>query len=487
MIHRDPNGFARERFDLIIIGGGVQGSTLALEAAVRGFRPLLLERDDFGRGTSGSVLGILHGGFRYLQGADLVRFRESVRAQRWWMEGFPELVEPLPSLLPLYGRALQRPVILRAALKANDFLRGRLRGDPGGATLPPGRLLSVEETLEAAPDLSEAGLEGGALWYDAWMVSPQRLIIETLRRACSLGARALNHMEVTGLRTGGGRLEGVEARDRIGGGRHVFRAPIVVNCAGPWIDDLSGRGSGPGSRLFHPSLAFNLLLDHSPPSHLALAIPGPHASDPVHFLCPFRGALLAGTVHAPWTPGRPPPESAPARLVEEFLTTLTHALPSLELSPERVRAHLTGLLPARAPGSDRTRARPTVSDHGAGGGPRGFFSVSPVKFTTAPSLSRRLVRRILPRGESRSGPRGGPLPPVRPWRSLEAFQALAERDPGRARGLVEEMVQEESVIHLEDLLLGRLDWGLEPGGFEEGRRVLERLPELLLPAPRSDP
>ena len=122
MIRRDPVAVDRSHFDLVVIGGGVYGIALALEAARRRLGVLLVERRDFGGETSWNSLHIIHGGLRSLQTMDLHRFREMVTERRWWLQEFPDLVEPLPCLMPLYGRGLRRPGVLRIALRVTDLL-----------------------------------------------------------------------------------------------------------------------------------------------------------------------------------------------------------------------------------------------------------------------------------------------------------------------------------------------------------------------------
>src|SRR5690606_5480760 len=139
MAAADAAGAARERYDLVIVGGGILGACLSLESTQRGLRTLLLERDEFAETTSANSLRILHGGLRYLQSLDLKRFHESVRERRWFLERFPEHTEPLPCLMPLYGRGLKRAGVLRLALAANDLLSARRnRGVRADRALPDG-------------------------------------------------------------------------------------------------------------------------------------------------------------------------------------------------------------------------------------------------------------------------------------------------------------------------------------------------------------
>jgi glycerol-3-phosphate dehydrogenase len=453
-----------ERYDLIVVGGGVQGVAVALEAAVRGLRPLLLERSDYGAATSSVTLRILHGGLRYLQRLDLPRFRESVRERRWWMQTFPELVEPLPCLMPLYGSGLHRRSVLGPALMLNDLLSSdRNAGVEAEGRLPAGRLVSRDDVLEGFPLTRKRGLRGGALWYDASMVSPQRLIVEMLRWVAGLGGESLNYVAATELLTARGVVTGVRAKHVLNGAELEFRAPRVIEAVGSWMPALASGSAGSGA-VFRPSLAFNLLLDRELPSSCAVAVKPPRRGSPVYFLRPYGRVTFAGTVHAPWTGALEHPPSVPDELIAAFLKDLTDAVPELSVTPEQVLRVFPGLLPVDSPGSTEVAGRALIVDHGLGGGPRGLVSVSGVKFTTARSTAERALDVAFP--ATTSGWASARLaqtarPEVRPWLPLAGVTELAARSPDAARRHLQAVIDEEAVCFPEDLVLRRLDWTLE--------------------------
>jgi glycerol-3-phosphate dehydrogenase len=389
VIDRDVQDTANRSYDLLVIGGGIYGAALALEAARSGRSTLLLERGDFGGATTRSSLRILHGGLRYLQRLDLPRFRESVGERRWFLRSFPDLVEPLPCLMPLYdpprGGRLRRPGVLGLALRVNDFL-ARER------SLPPGRLLSGEETAELFPGVDRLGLRGGALWYDAVTRDPVRLTGEVLQWACRCGARALDRVEAVELAVRDGAVAGVRAVDRESGRSLEFRAPKAVNCAGPWSRDLARRFDRDVPALLRPALAFNLLLDREPPSRAALAVAARGPGAQTFFLLPWEGRLLAGTAYAPVPPGRSGEEGPDEGPIGDFLAALNAALPGFGLRRGEVLDLLWGRLPAVAEGSVELASRPVIVDHGRHGGPRGLVSVSGVKLTTARAVARRALQ-----------------------------------------------------------------------------------------------
>jgi glycerol-3-phosphate dehydrogenase len=481
LIERDLERVAGSSFDLVVVGGGVYGIALTLEAARRGMKPLLVERSDFGGETSWNTLRILHGGLRSLQTLDLRRFREMVEERRWWFQYFPELVEPLPCLMPLYGRGLRRPAVLRMALVASDFLsRQRNHEVRPDRELSKGSIVGPAEVLDICPRLERRGLLGGALWYDGLMPDSSRLLMEMLHWAVGCGALALNYVEATSLRVEGGAVIGVEVRDVQSDRIFEVQTPTVVNCAGPWCRDVASAFDRDVPELFHPSLAFNLVLDRSPLTTAALAVnPRISQGGRAYFLVPWKGRILAGTYHSHW--GRSKDEGGvDDDLIQLFLDELNAAIPGLDLQPREVLRVLGGFLPARRGSSDRLVTREVIRHHSDLGGPQGLFSISGVKFTTARLVAERTLHKIR-RWQNMELPEPGEsLPPNKirlvTWREL---QEMLERDGDRAREYLEALVARESVVCLDDLMLRRTDWGLDPADSDSRKAVVISLLESL--------
>ncbi|HSJ07942.1 MAG TPA: FAD-dependent oxidoreductase [Longimicrobiales bacterium] len=397
-----PAGGGSDSSDLIVVGGGIQGACVALEAARRGLRPILVERGEFGAATSANSLRILHGGFRYLQTADLARMTVSIRERRWFCRSFPDLVRPLPCLLPLYGRGVRRPAVLRAALALNDLLSAdRNRGVPEPVHLPPGAVLGPQRVADVFPGVRRDGLKGGALWYDALMTDPDRIVAGILAWTRSLGGTTLDHVEAVGLRTDDGSVAGIHALDHRTGATRAFAAPIVVNCAGPWAADVAAALGSPAPGLVTRALAFNLLLDREPVAEAAVAVE-PAAGGRMLFVVPIGSRMLAGTFHAPWTGSSPVPVPTEAQVLE-MLADLNGAMPGLDLTRRDVAGIQAGFMPAARPGEGTPATRPVVLDHGRRGGMRGLFSVVGVKYTTARDVAERVLTRIYGRMPVRDG------------------------------------------------------------------------------------
>jgi glycerol-3-phosphate dehydrogenase len=476
VIQRRPSGAAASTFDVLVVGGGIYGVALTLEAARRGLHAVLLERDDFGGATSWNSLRIVHGGLRYLQSLDIPRLRESVRERRWLRQTFPDLVRPLPCLMPLYGNGLKRPSAFRAALMATDLLsRSRGQASRASADLPRGRVLDAAETARLFPAVDRQGLRGAGLWYDAVMPTSQRVLIAMLRWACSLGAVALNYLEATDLLVENEAVVGVTARDRLTGERLDVRARSVVNCAGPWVGALSARWDRSRPELFRPSLAFNVLLDRPPLSETALAVaprgPGGH----VYVLYPWRGRILAGTVHAPWDGGPDGPQPSEPQL-NALLADLKGAIPAFEVHRADVVRVFAGLLPARRAGSADLAVREVIVDH-ARAGRRGLVSVSGVKFTTARLVAEKALAVALAcRRDALPAYRTDADRPRERFRlDLDGPEELMAGEESWTYAEVRRLVEEESVIELDDLLLRRTNWGADPRTYHAVREKVARL------------
>lgn len=480
MIHRDPAGATAREHDIIVVGGGSYGVAAALEGARRGLRVLLIERDDFGGATSLNSLATIHGGLRYLQKLDFRRFRESTAERSWFLRNFPDQVAPLACLMPLYGDGGRRPVFFRAAVLLNGLLsRNRNAGIREDRRLPAGNVIDAAETARLFPGVRREGLRGGGVWHDGTMICAPRLLIEMLRWACSAGALALNYTEARRLIVDAGRATGVEATDRATGGTRVFRGAAVLNCAGPWCRSVAAAFDRDVPDLFRPSLAFNLLLERTPPSTHAVAVSAPEPESRVYFVIPRSGRVLAGTYYAP-TPGGGECAEVPADDLRRFLHELNRGMPGFDVDRKHVLRVYAGRLPVKRDGTLDLATRPVFHDHGAAGGPRGLFSVSGVKYTTARLVAEEAIRRLL-RGR-------GSLPPVRstvarpePFGAIDATtaRALLGPAPSAVAPALRRMIAEESVLCREDLIDRRAEWGLTPDEADAAdRRIAEIAPDL---------
>ena len=453
MLVRDVDSAAGRSYDVVIVGGGIYGAMLALQATARGLHPLLVERHDFGSGTSFNSFRLIHGGLRYLQSLDIVRLRESVAERRWFLKHFPEQVMPAPCLMPLYGRGLRRCRIMQLALLANDLLSiDRNTGLRDDRRLPAGRILGRAETLRRCPQIDSHRLQGAALWWDASMPDSQRLLMEILRWSVSAGATVLNYVAAEKLLVDDGRASGIAARDRVSGRLHEFRGQRVINAAGPWVRETAAALDRDFAALFRPTLAWNILLDRPAPSESLLALQAADSEAQTFFLQSFKGRLLVGTGHADWAGGPDAPRPS-RRQLEQTLAQVNSALPGLQLQGSEVIRVFSGLLPGRGARGQQLSDRPCLIDHGRQGGVQNLFSVSGVKFTTARRVAETALRlavgRAAPAGAGQGERPAAVAPAVWSCRVTDAA-GLEPYLPGLRR-----LIVEEAVLHLDDLVLRR--------------------------------
>ena len=237
---RNLAGLADVDHDLVIVGGGAFGACAAWEAASRGLSVALVEKADFCGATSANHMKFVHGGIRYLQHLDLRRVRESCYERSALLRIAPHLVQPLPILMPTYGRGFDGRLVLRAGLLLYDLItldRNAGIADPD-RRIPAGRMLSRDRCVAIHPDLARDDLTGAGLFHDAQFRNPPRLALAFLQSAVSRGARIANYAEVTDFLRTDSRVIGVKVADRLTGAVMDVRGSHVLNAAGPWAADL---------------------------------------------------------------------------------------------------------------------------------------------------------------------------------------------------------------------------------------------------------
>ncbi len=227
----------RDSFDLVVVGGGITGAGVALDAASRGYSVALVEKSDFAAGTSSRSSKLIHGGLRYLQNFDLGLVREALLERSLLVKLAPQLVRPLPMIVPTFeGKRPDR--LLGVGLNMYDVMSWR-RGRDESEDWSPERHRTIDgaEVVDFIPALAERDPTAGYLFYDC-QTDDARLVLTVLGEAERFGAVMANRCEVTGLVESSGRAAGVLVRDRLGGGEFEVAGENVVNATGVWADRL---------------------------------------------------------------------------------------------------------------------------------------------------------------------------------------------------------------------------------------------------------
>lgn len=229
---------ASKQFDLIIIGGGIIGAGIARDAAERGLRVALFEKDDYGSGTSSRSTRLIHGGLRYLEMFDFGLVRMDLRERETLLHIAPHLVKPLPFLVPMYRKSAFYRFKLRIGMWLYDWLSF-------DKSLPNHKFYSTEETLRLEPSLKGEGLQGASLYYDGQIALTERLVMENIFAARQAGAACFNYTKVESLLKQDAKVLGVKVTDELAEGETVeVRARLVINASGAWLDGLEQTLTG---------------------------------------------------------------------------------------------------------------------------------------------------------------------------------------------------------------------------------------------------
>ncbi len=331
-------------YDVAIIGGGATGLGVALDAAARGLKVVLVESHDFAKGTSSRATKLVHGGVRYLAQGNISLVREALHERSTLLRNAPHLAQPLPFVMPAY-QWWEVP-FYGAGLKAYDLLAGK-------AGLGPTEFLSRRETLKLLPGAQPAGLQGGVKYWDG-QFDDARLALALARTAALKGALLVNYCAATDLLHEAGKVVGLICTDQETGNSHTLRAKCVINAAGVWVDELrqkDGQAIGREVKpMVAPSQGVHLVVDRSffPGDH-ALLVPKT-ADGRVLFAVPWLGHVILGTTDTP----RHDLAREPEAFKEEIDFILSEAAKYLVKAPARadVKSVWVGLRPLVKPQDD---------------------------------------------------------------------------------------------------------------------------------------
>jgi glycerol-3-phosphate dehydrogenase len=476
---RDLRRLADTTFDLVVVGAGIYGAIAAWDASQRGLSVALIDRGDFGAGTSFNSLKTLHGGLRSLQSLDLRQMRLFIRERRTFARIAPHLVRVLPCVVPTYRDWRRNAAVMQLALAVSDLMaRDRNEGlDDPRTHLPASHLVSRRECLELSPAIDPEGVTGGALWHDYQMPNADRMTLAFVLAAAAGGVSVANHVAAARLIPRGSRVEGVHAEDGLTGQPFDLRAKVVLNAAGPWAPALV-KTAPAGGRTPLPSWsrAMNLVTRPFLGTHACGGVAGGRFI----FAVPWRHVSIVGTSHSTHEGG---PDMALTRShVEGLLHEAREAFPGAKLAMDDVRLVHRGLLPARnssARGDVALLRESLVTGHRAQG-VQGLVSMIGVRYTTARQTAADAVDAVF-------HALGYPLPPAcrtdrtvlaggqHPPRGQGAQQALAPESTATEEDL-RHAIREEAALRLSDAVIRRTDLG---SAGHPGREALARAAQVM--------
>ena len=330
------NTLGTEKFDVLIIGGGITGAGIALDAASRGMKTALIEMQDFASGTSSRSTKLVHGGLRYLKQFEIKEVAELGKERAIVYENGPHVTTPEWMLLPFHKGGTFGPASTALGLKVYDFLAGVKRSERR-------KMLNLEQTIKRAPLIKRQGLQGSG-YYVEYRTDDARLTIEVAKSASEKGAILLNYAKAEGfVYDDRNKISGVQVRDMITNEMMTVQATKVVNAAGPWVDDvkeIDGHSNGKNLIL---SKGIHLVFDQSVfPLHQAIYFDTPDKR--MIFAVPRDGKAYVGTTDT-FFEGDP----KEMQITEEDRTYILNAIhymfPAVSVSEKDVESSWAGVRP----------------------------------------------------------------------------------------------------------------------------------------------
>lgn len=406
---RDISKLQTTTFDLVIIGGGITGACLAHDAALRGLRVCLVEKNDFGMSTSAASSKLLHGGIRYLQKLQFGKVRESARERTYFQIIAPHITSTIPFLVPTIRGSVMKG---RAALLAGMNLYRAICTGLNGLISDPakkvefGRFFSKASVLEQVPILSAIdGLSGAHTLFECHMHNSERMTLAFIKSAVENGAEAANHVEVRRLIDTEERITGIHCLDTLSDQEFQIRARLVVNAAGPFLPSINSQidsltlfkettGFSKGVHIVVRQLEpnFALALSSGKKTEGLVTRGGRHI-----FMIPWRDRTLIGTTNVPFDDDLDRVRVTRKDIID-FLQDINAIVPGISLREEDVHYAFAGLYPLISDEIKTDTYQGTgeyqVVDHSEQGGPAGIVSVMGAKYTTARAIAEQAMDLI---------------------------------------------------------------------------------------------
>lgn len=247
-----------ELFDIVVIGGGITGAGIALTAARKGWKTLIIDKHDFAFGTSSRSAKMIHGGLRYLQNLQIKLVKEALHEREHLLKEYPHLVKPQPFFMPIYKSRLSK-IKLGIGLSGYDYLTGE-------SSMPKHAEIDMEEVKQRFPQLKTDAMVGGFIYYDA-KTNDARLTNEVIQQACDLGAIAINYFELSTLQKGNNKIKSISCEDKISGKTYNIKSKVFISATGIWTDELMLRFDDKDKRKYMmPSKGIHIIVssEHFP-------------------------------------------------------------------------------------------------------------------------------------------------------------------------------------------------------------------------------
>ena len=381
----------KESWDLLVIGGGITGAGIALEAALRGFKVALVERNDFASGTSSKSSKLLHGGLRYLEHMEFKLVREALTQRNKLFKHAPHLAKEIPFLFPIYRENGDSLGIMDVGLwlydsfsSMSDFHRSRLH-----------RRIKPQDARVQVPELREEGLKGALAYVDG-LTEDARMVVETMKTAVRWGAAIANYTEVTSFQHGpDGKVSRVLVTDRLSGMEVAVHARRVINAGGPWVDRINRMDDPDSAPKLKPTKGIHIVTRQVTDRALVIKSRPEDGKRRWMFVIPYYGRSIIGTTDT----ARPDATDdryldddvyATAEEIRYVLEATNDAIPGANLTEADIIATFGGWRPLIAPPED-TSESDISREHEIFETPSGIIAIAGGKYTTFRSMAKQVV------------------------------------------------------------------------------------------------
>lgn len=411
-------------FDVAIIGAGVNGAGIARDAALRGLRVIVFDKNDMCSGTSAVSSRLIHGGLRYLEYGEIPLVYESLHERRYLRRNAPHLVKPIRITIPIFHEARRGPLLIRLGMIAYDILSFR-------KALPGHEMLDRDGILQQEEGLLESGLRGAARYFDAQVTFAERLVLENLIAARAAGASVKTHSEVREIRCTDGAVSSIAYVDSAGI-EHEVTTASVINASGPWADQVLTMAQRPAKRLVGGTKGSHIVVgkfDGAPKD--AFYVEAATDGRPF-FIIPWNGQYLIGTTDIRYTENLNEIRASRPE-VDYLLAETNRVFPRASLQIQDIHFAYAGVRPLphrkKGPESAITRRHIIKTNRKVASG---LMSIVGGKLTTFRNLAEqsvdklaRVLRRKLPQSRTRETKLPGAFALQRTRQQLTDLQLLS--------------------------------------------------------------
>lgn len=384
-----------KHYDIIVIGGGITGVSVAYEASTRGLKVALFEKGDFGEATSSATSKLIHGGLRYLKNLEFGLVRESLSERRILENIAPNFVYPMPFMIPTYSNLKNNKISLFIGMVLYDLLSlDKAWTWDKTKKLRFHKTISAKRTRRFEPCIPEKKLTGSSIYYDCQNINPERLTLGILNSAISNGAKAANYAKVKSFINKKNKIEGVKVVDLLSNTEHEIRADLTINCTGPWTDIVlkSASNENKTNHQIRRSEGIHIITKKQCKNHAVLMMTkeGRHV-----MMIPWRNHTLIGTTDKEYN-GHPDEYKVTKQSIQELLNEINANYDSEKLKFEDIQFTYGGLRPLvdnQTEASYESSRKYEIFDNSKDG-LDGLITIEGGKYTTSRKLASSALKVV---------------------------------------------------------------------------------------------